>query len=87
MGIYGYRQLTVNGNVGSFYISFGVFDNGTYEAATKLCYFNQITFPSSVTSISNGITAFEKTTSTLLHCGGNLVNSFRVVVLSAKEKL
>jgi hypothetical protein len=62
------------GNVGSFYQGTGVFANGTFEIATSLCFFNQISFPSSITSISNGITAFEKKTSTLLQCGGTLVN-------------
>jgi hypothetical protein len=78
VGISGYRQLVIKGDASSgFYQSIGVFDNGTYKVATNICYFNknQITFPSSVTSMTTGITAFEKKTSTLLHCTGNLVGA------------
>ena len=68
------------GNVGSQYQSYGVTSNGTLRVSKNLCYFSQVTFPASVTSISNGITAFEKTTSTLLHCGGNLVITFSFII-------
>jgi hypothetical protein len=64
----------MRGSVGSLYKSYGITSNGTSRVSTNLCYFNQVKFPASVTSIDLGFTAFEKTTSTLLFCGGTQVN-------------
>jgi len=81
VGISGYRRLVIKGSASTgFYQSIGVFANGTFKAATKLCYLNQISFPSSVTSMTDGITGFEKKTSTLLHCTGNLVNDYWIIL-------
>ncbi len=74
--ISGYAQFAIRGNVGSQYQSYGVTTNGTLKVSKSMCYFNQVKFPSYITSLSYGITAYEDTTSTLLHCGGNLVNIF-----------
>ncbi len=71
-----YSQFSILGSVGSPYQSYGVTTNGTLRVYKSMCYFNQVKFPTTITTILNGITAFEKTTSTLLHCGGNLVRVF-----------
>jgi len=73
--ISGYRQLVIRGNNSAgFYQTVGVFGNGTLQIGNSLCYFNRINFPSSITSLADGVTGFEKTTSTLFHCVGSLVS-------------
>jgi len=74
VGISGVRQLVIRGDSGTgFYQSVGVFANGTMQLSNNHCYFNKINFPFSTTS--DGITGYEKKTSTLLHCAGTLVST------------
>jgi hypothetical protein len=72
--ISGFRQLVFRGDsTTGFYQSVGVFSNGTLQLANKHCYFNKINFPFSTSN--DGISGFEKKTSTLLHCAGTLVST------------
>ena len=73
VGISGFRQLVIRGDTSTgFYQSVGVFANGTLQLANNHCYFNKINFPFS--STTDGLTGYEKKTSTLLHCAGTLVS-------------
>ncbi len=69
----GYAQISMFGQLDAYRIT----DQGTLQmtAGRHLCFFNQFTFPAA-SYVWNGLTAFEESTSTLIHCGGNQVFDF-----------
>lgn len=57
---------------------YGITDQGALKvtSSNRICFFNRFKYP--IVIGYNGITAFEESTSTLIHCGGGQVFIFTI---------
>jgi hypothetical protein len=70
--ISGYSIYNMKGGLISTY---GITDQGAFKVTNgnRICFFKRFNYP--IVIGYNGITAFEESTSTLIHCGGSQVFS------------
>jgi len=79
--IFGYAQISMYGQPEAYRIT----DQGVLQITQNkhLCFFNQFKYPM---ELFNGLTAFEESTSTLIHCGGvQVFDSFLIQSKSVKK--